>query len=102
MSGSQQSGKLSCELKRRLQSLDVIPAGKSAASADAEDRIVAGMTEKTLGETVFLAIELLEGRFPSGIFCGRELARQRGVSDGGIGRVRSGADAALATPHSAG
>jgi hypothetical protein len=102
MSGSQQSGKLSCECKRLFVRTGVIPAETSAAFAEAEDQVVTGMAEKTLGETQFLVTALLDGRFPSGIFCDREIDRQRGTSDGGIGRLWSGTDAAVAPPHSAG
>ncbi|GDY09713.1 hypothetical protein LBMAG52_31990 [Planctomycetia bacterium] len=37
--------------------------------AEAEDKVAAGMGEKTLVETVFLVAVLLDSRFPSGIFC---------------------------------
>ena len=69
MSGSQQSGKLSCERNRLSLWFDVLSAVTSAAFAEAEDKVAAGMVGKTLGETEFLVVALLEGRFPSGIFC---------------------------------
>ena len=80
MSGSQQSGKLSCELKRPLSRLERILVDESAVFAEARDKTRAGMSEKTLSETVFLIAALLEGRFPSGLFCSCELSlRARNV-----------------------
>jgi hypothetical protein len=76
MSGSQQSGNLSCGQNSLREDLFVIPAGDSATSAEAAAKILGGMTEKSLDESVFLVGELLEGRFPGGIFCDPERSQR--------------------------
>lgn len=72
MSGSQQSGNLSCRQKPLRADLFVVPTADSATFAEAVAMILGGMTEKSLYESVFLIGELLEGRFPGGIFCDPE------------------------------
>ena len=89
MARSQQSGKSNCELNEASSGRMIIPAVASATSAEAEDKIADGKTERTLSESVFLAVKQLEARFRRGLFCQLEADRQRGASNGGIGGVRT-------------